>query len=112
FPRQRLEVRQRMGVVVSLASGQSGIAEPRAETDVEDGQDEGHGRRRVVALIRTGRGAGDGNGGADGDAVAAAVLLRIAVADVEAARVQRRDGERFRLALLPGQFFAGREIES
>ena len=111
LPRQRLEVRPRMGVVVRVASGQSRIAEPRAEADVEDGQDEGHGRRGVIALIRAGRSAGDSHCRPDGDAILAAILLRVAVADVEAARMQRRDGERLRLALLPGQLFAGREIE-
>ena len=100
------------------------IADPPAEPDIEHGQQERHGRRRVVAHVRAGGGAGDGHRRAQAGTVrigeaprrpvagAAQVPLagHAAVGQLVAAG-QRRKNERLGLPLLPGQLAALGQVE-
>ena len=101
----------RTGVLPGLSPGWPWVTQPRAEAGVEKRHDNGPERGGVVAHVGTGRGSGNGYGGAERDAGGSAVVKRIAIAEVGIAAVQRRDSERLGLALLPGEAFAGDQIQ-
>ena len=108
-------------------AGGAGIAEPTAEADVEQGQEQAERRRGVIAHVRARRGAGERHRGAKRHALRALAAARIIprrpvaadalrVRPVDPGQVAAADGPRRRrerqgAALLEGEVFALQDVE-
>src|SRR4029079_14349547 len=97
------------------ASSGAGVAQPPAQPDIEEGQQERNRRRRVVAHVGAGRRAGNRQGSSDRDGFmelsVGSILALGAIPQVPASAEQRGGCERLCFPLLPGQILSPDKID-
>ena len=97
--------------LVAFLARAPGIPQPPSEPNVEESQQEGQGRRGVIAHVGAGCRAGNRHRRAQRDAILAPVLAAVAIAEIAAPGMQRGDREGFCLALLPRELVGRSNIE-